>query len=101
MAAKTDFTADEWDALQKGVTGAGMLVSLADPGFFDNFKEVGALTKHLSEARGNSTNPLIGEVAQVRGTGFGLTSSLQSFWFSYKRSCISQKWFCTLAASAA
>ena len=51
MAAKTDFTAEEWDALQKGVTGAGMLVSLADPGFFDNFKEVGALTKHLSEAR--------------------------------------------------
>ena len=77
MAAKTDFTADEWDALQKGVTGAGMLVSLADPGFFDNFKEVGALTKHLSEARGNSTNPLIGEVAHVRGTGFGLTSSPQ------------------------
>ena len=77
MAAKTDFTAEEWDALQKGVSGAGMMVSLADPGFFDNFKEVGALTKHLSEARGNSTNPLIGEVAHVRGTGFGLTSSPQ------------------------
>ena len=50
MAAKTDFTAEEWDALQKGVTGAGMLVALADPGFFDSFKEIGALTKHLAEA---------------------------------------------------
>jgi hypothetical protein len=77
MAAKTDFTAEEWDALQKGVTGAGMMVSIADPGFFDSFKEVGALTKHLSEARSQSTNPLIAEVAQVRGTGFGLTSSPQ------------------------
>ena len=57
MAAKTDFTAEEWDALQKGVTGAGMLVSLADPGFFDNFKEVGALTKYLSEAEAIARTP--------------------------------------------
>ena len=77
MAAKTDFTEQEWDALQKGVTGAGMLVSLADASFFDSFKEVGALTKHLSEARSNSANPLIGELAQVRGTGFGLTTPPQ------------------------
>ncbi len=77
MAAKTDFTDQEWDTLQKGVTGAGMLVSLADPGFFDGFKEIGALTKHLAEAQTKSTNPLIGEVAKVKGTGFGLTSSPQ------------------------
>jgi hypothetical protein len=77
MAAKTDFTAEEWDALQKGVTGAGMLVSLADPGLFDGFKEVGALTKHLAEAQTKSTNSLIGEVAKIKGTGFGLTSSPQ------------------------
>ena len=77
MAAKSDFTAEEWDALQKGVTGAGMWVSLSDPGFFDSFKEVGALTKHLAEAQSKSTNPLISEVAKIRGTGFGLTSSPQ------------------------
>ena len=77
MAAKADFTEQEWDALQKGVTGAGMLMSLADPGFFDSFKEVGALTKHLAEAQSKSTNPLISEVAKIRGTGFGLTSSPQ------------------------
>jgi hypothetical protein len=30
MATKADFTEDEWHALQKGVTGAGMLVSVSD-----------------------------------------------------------------------
>lgn len=77
MAAKTDFTEQEFDAMQKGVTGAGMLVSLADRGFFDSFKEIGALSKYLAEAQTKSTNPLIGEVAKVKGTGFGLTSSPQ------------------------
>jgi hypothetical protein len=77
MAGKADFTAEEWESLQKGVTGAAMLVALADRGFFDTFKEVGALAKHLSEARTKSANPLIKEVAEVRGTGFGFTSSPQ------------------------
>ena len=54
-----------------------MLVALADPGFFDTSKEVGALTKHLAEAQSKSTNPLISELAKVRGTGFGLMSSPQ------------------------
>ncbi len=75
MAAKTDFTEQEFDAMQKGVTGAGMLVSLADRGFFDSFKEIGALSKYLAEAQTKSTNPLIAEVAKVKSTGFGLTSS--------------------------
>lgn len=75
MAAKTDFTEQEFDAMQKGVTGAGMLVSLADRGFFDSFKEIGALSKFLAEAQTKSSNPFIGEVAKVKGTGFGLTSS--------------------------
>jgi hypothetical protein len=77
MAGKADFTAEEWETLQKGVTGAAMLVSLADRGFFDTFKEVGALAKHLTEARTKSTSPLIKELAEVRGTGFGFTSSPQ------------------------
>src|SRR6476646_10725318 len=33
--------------------------------------------QHLAEARSNSTNPLLSEVAQVRSTGFGITSSPQ------------------------
>ena len=77
MAGKADFTEQEWETMQKGVTGAGMLVSVADRSFFDTFKEVGALAKHLSEARSKSSSPLVRELAEVRGTGFGLTTSPQ------------------------
>jgi hypothetical protein len=77
MAGKADFTAAEWETLQKGVTGAAMLVSLANRGFFDTFKEVGALAKHLAGARTKSTSSLVKEVAEVKGTGFGFTSSPQ------------------------
>ena len=75
MAGKADFTEQEWETLQKGVTGSALLVSLADRGFFDSFKEAGAVGKHLSEARKKSASPLIQELAQMRGTGFGLRTS--------------------------
>jgi hypothetical protein len=75
MTTKTDFTQEEWEALQKGVTGAGFLVAVSDRGFFDTFKEAGALTRHLREARESSSSELIREVAEVRGTGFGVTDS--------------------------
>jgi hypothetical protein len=75
MAQKADFTDQEWEALQKGVVGAGLLVSLSDRGFFDTFKEAGALSKHLAEAKTKSSSELIREVAAVHGTGFGLSSS--------------------------
>jgi hypothetical protein len=77
MAGKTDFTEQEWETLQKGVTGSAMLVAVADRGFFDTFKEAGALSKHLSEARQKSETPLVQELAEVRGTGFGFTTSAQ------------------------
>jgi hypothetical protein len=77
MAEKADFTDQEWETLQKGVTGSAMLVAVADRGFFDTFKEAGALSKYLSEAREKSETPLIQELAEVRGTGFGLTTSPQ------------------------
>jgi hypothetical protein len=75
MAKKADFTEQEWEALQKGVVGAGLLVSLSDRSFFDTFKEAGALSKHLAEAKTKSSTELIREVAEVHGTGFGLSSS--------------------------
>ena len=77
MAARADFTEQEWDAMQKGVTGAGLLVSLSDRGFFDTFKEAGALAKHLAGARQNSGSEVVRELAETRGTGFGLGSSPQ------------------------
>ena len=30
MATKTDFTEPEWQALEKGITGSALLVSLSD-----------------------------------------------------------------------
>ena len=38
MAGQADFTEEEWDALQKGAMGAGLLVSVSDRSFFDTFK---------------------------------------------------------------
>jgi hypothetical protein len=75
MATKTDFTEQEWETLQKGVTGAGLLVSLADRGFFESFKEAGAIAKHLSQAHEQSDSALIRDLAAIRHTGFGFTSS--------------------------
>jgi hypothetical protein len=75
MTTKTEFTQEEWEALQKGVTGAGFLMAVSDRSFFDSFKEAGALARHLTEARKSGSSELIRELAEARGTGFGLTSS--------------------------
>ena len=75
MAETVDLTEREWDALRKGVTGAGLLVSVSDRGFFDTFKEAGSLARHLTDARRSSTSELVRELAEVSGTGFGLGSS--------------------------
>jgi hypothetical protein len=75
MATKADFTEEEWDALHKGVTGAGMLVSLGDPDFTDSFGEANALARRLREEHEHSASELVREVAGVHGTGFGLGGS--------------------------
>jgi hypothetical protein len=77
MATKADFTEQEWDAIQKGVTGAGMLVSLSDRDFTDSFGEASALAKNLANQRQSSDSALIRDIASVRGSGFGLRTSLQ------------------------
>jgi hypothetical protein len=72
MANKADFTEQEWEALQKGVTGAGLLVSLSDRSFFDTFKEMGTLAKHVTQAKEGGSSELVRELADVHGTGFGV-----------------------------
>ena len=74
MAGKSDFTEQEWEQLHKGVTGAGLLVSLSDRSFFDTFKEAGALAKHMANAR-QSSSQLVKELAASGGTGFGVGST--------------------------
>jgi len=75
MATKADFTSEEWESLQQGVTGTGLLVSLSDRSFFDTFKEAGALGKHIAQAKESNPSELVRELAAIHGTGFGLTSS--------------------------
>ena len=75
MTTKTEFTQEEWEALQRGVTGAGFLMAVSDRSFFDSFKEAGALARHLADARKVGSSELIRELGETRGTGFGLTSS--------------------------
>ena len=75
MGSKADFTETEWETLQKGVTGAGLLVSVSEKGFFDTFKEAGALAKHVSEAREGHESEVVRELGNVGRTGFGLSAS--------------------------
>ena len=75
MATKADFTEEEWETLQKGVTGAGFWMTIADRGFFDTFKESAAMAKHLGAARQNASSTLVRDLGETKGTGFGWKSS--------------------------
>jgi hypothetical protein len=76
MATKADFTDDEWQTMQKGLMGSGMLVALSDPDFTDTFGEASAIAKYFGEQRSAGGSELIRELAGVRGRGgFGLTDS--------------------------
>jgi hypothetical protein len=74
MAGKSDFTEDEWKALQTGVTGSGMLVSAADRDFTDSFGEASAIAKHLVAHR-ESPSQLVRDLAGAHTSGFGLVAS--------------------------
>jgi hypothetical protein len=75
VATKADFTDDEWKVLQKGVTGAGLLVSAGDRDFTDTFGEAKALAKALAAQKETASSELVRALAGSGGTGFGLTAS--------------------------
>ena len=77
MATQADFDEQEWDAIQRGVTGAGMLVSLADRDFTDSFGEAKALAKFVGEQRNTSDSALIRDIAAVHRSGFGFGTNPQ------------------------
>jgi hypothetical protein len=68
------FSEAEIETLRKGAMGAGLLVSVSDRGFFDTFKEAGTLAKHVAAARGSSESAVVRQIAEGRGTGFGITT---------------------------
>ena len=74
MAGKADFTEDEWNELQQGVTGAGLLVSTAHRDFTDSFGEASTVAKQLAAHR-ESESQLVRELSGTRSTGFGLVAS--------------------------
>ena len=75
MATKGEFTEEEWKTMQRGVAGAGTLVSVSDPDFTDSFGEAAALAKYLAGQQQNSSSVLIRDLAHVHGTGIGFTAS--------------------------
>jgi hypothetical protein len=75
MATKADFSEEEWEAMQRGVTGAGMLVSLADRDFTDSFGEAKALATYLGDQRKQSQSTLVRDLAAIHGSGFGFRTS--------------------------
>jgi hypothetical protein len=77
MTTRTDFTDEEWKALQSGITGAGLLVALVDRGFFDTFKEASALAKHLRATHEGSQSALVRDLASGHERPFGATASPQ------------------------
>ena len=75
MAGKADFTDEEWTSLQKGITGAGMLVSVGHKDFTDSFGEASAMAKELVAKRKEGATELLRELAATRGTGFGFVAA--------------------------
>jgi hypothetical protein len=72
MATKADFSEAEWQAMQRGITGAGMLVSVADQDFTDSFGESSAMAKTLTAQRTIGATQLMRDLGGTHGTGFGL-----------------------------
>ena len=70
------FSEEEIKTLREGAMGAGFYVSLSDRGFFDTFKEAGALSKHVAAAHEHSESALVKQVAEGHGTGFGVTAGI-------------------------
>jgi hypothetical protein len=70
----------------KGVTGAGLLVSLSDRSFFDTFKEAGVLGKHLAQAKQGQLERTGARDRERRGgTGVRTDELSPRLWRRYKR----------------
>ena len=78
MAVKQDFTEDEWKTMQRGLTGAGMLVSFADGDVRDGLAEAKALTSFLSEEHKHGRSSLVRDLADIPGSGFSPTTNEQA-----------------------
>jgi hypothetical protein len=63
MATKTDLTPAEWQTLRWAVTDTMMYLSMADPGFWDMFKEANAAAHYIAAAKQTSGSELVRQLA--------------------------------------
>ncbi len=63
MATKADYSAEEWQILQWATMNTMAYLSLADPGFWDSFKEATGAARFLAAQKDSSTNLLIRDLA--------------------------------------
>ena len=63
MATKTDFTPDEWQTLRWAVTDTMVYLTMADPGFWDMFKEANAAAHYMAAAKQTSESELVRQLA--------------------------------------
>lgn len=63
MATKADFTEAEWQTLQWTITDTMAYLSMADPGFWDMFKEASGAAHYIAGVETSSQSELIRELA--------------------------------------
>ena len=63
MATKTDFTPAEWQTLKWAVTDTMMYLAMADPGFWDMFKEANAAAHYMAAAKQTNGSALVRQLA--------------------------------------
>ena len=63
MATKATFKQNEWQTLQWAVSDTMLYLSMANPGFWDMFKEASAATKFIAGVKTSGENDLIRALA--------------------------------------
>lgn len=63
MATKADFTEVEWQTLEWAVTDTMAYLSMADPGFWDMFKEASGAAHYIAGVKTSSESALVRDLA--------------------------------------
>ena len=63
MATKADFTEVEWQTLEWAVTDTMAYLSMADPGFWDMFKEASGAAHYIAGVKASSESALVRDLA--------------------------------------
>ena len=74
MARRSDFTDAEWETMQTGIRGAGLLVSGSDRGVLSTLREGRAFATKLDRAGQRSASQLVSELVKtmrIRLSGSG------------------------------